>query len=136
PTGGCRGAQRHLRGGLSRLLLRVPTGTQAPRCARCAGGRDLPEEGELDTRCGHRRLLLHARSGVADEVSRASDSGQADSALDPSVVGSRSYRGWELVGDTRRNTAGRIGFAVARQRVPALCLGSVGPAVETSQRTW
>ena len=40
PAGCRRGVERHLRGGLSRLLLRVPAGAQPARCAGCAGGRD------------------------------------------------------------------------------------------------
>ena len=40
PTGGGRGAECHLRGGLPWLLIRVPAGAQAPRRTRCAGGRD------------------------------------------------------------------------------------------------
>ena len=36
---------------------------------------------------------------------------------------------------TGRDTAGSIGFAAARQRVPPLRLGPVGPAVEETPRT-
>ena len=42
----------------------------------------------------------------------------------------------ELVRDTGGDTAGRIGIAVARQRVPALRLGPLGPAVEETARPW
>jgi len=51
PAGGGGGAERRVRGGFSRFLLRVPVGAQAPRCAGCAGGRDFREKGELDA-CG------------------------------------------------------------------------------------
>src|SRR5206468_9375402 len=56
-TGGRRGAQRHLRGGLSRLLLRIPAGARTSRRAGRAGCRDRREEGELDNRRGYPRLL-------------------------------------------------------------------------------
>ena len=36
PAGDGRGAERHLRGGLPRLLVRVPAGAQPARCAGCA----------------------------------------------------------------------------------------------------
>ena len=48
-----RGAQRDLRGGLPRLLLRVPAGAQPARRAGCARGRDHAEEGELGARRRH-----------------------------------------------------------------------------------
>src|SRR5215475_1478381 len=40
------GAQRHLRGGFPRVLVRVPTWTRAARCVGCFGGGDHPPEGE------------------------------------------------------------------------------------------
>ena len=85
--------------GLSRLLLWVPARAQPARCVGCAGGRGQGEEGELGARRGHPRLLLHARSGVVDEVSRAPDSGQEGPATHPKVAERRSDRGRELVGD-------------------------------------
>ncbi len=65
-----RGAQRHLRDGLPRFLLRVPARTRPARCVGRAGVRDLPE-GELGARRGHPRLLRQRRSRLADEVPRA-----------------------------------------------------------------
>src|SRR5512135_918419 len=58
PPAGCRrGAQRCLRGGLPRFLVRVPAWARAARRTGCAGGRDREEEGELDTRRRHSWLL-------------------------------------------------------------------------------
>ena len=50
PACGGGGAELCVRGGLSRFLLRVPARAWPARCAGCARGRDLREEGELDTR--------------------------------------------------------------------------------------
>ena len=55
---------------------------------------------------------------------------RAGPAAHPKVVERRGHRGRELVGDARGDTAGGIGFAAARQRVPPLRLRPVGPAVE------
>ena len=98
PTGGGRGAERHLRRGLPRLLLRVPAGTQAPRRTRCAGGRDRKEEGELDTRRGHPWVLRRHRPRVAPQVRRASDRGQAGPAAYPEMAERGSDRGRVMVG--------------------------------------
>ena len=74
-----RGAERHLRGGLSRLLVRVPTRTQPARCAGCARGRDRTEEGELGARRRHPWFLRHHRPRMAGEVRRAPDRGHSGS---------------------------------------------------------
>ena len=50
PACGGGGIERRIRGGLSRLLLRVPARAWPARCAGCARGRDHREESELDTR--------------------------------------------------------------------------------------
>src|SRR5215470_1971626 len=50
PTRRRRGAKQHLRGGLSRFLLRVPARAQPARCAGRADVRDQAEEGELGAR--------------------------------------------------------------------------------------
>ena len=47
PEGGARGAQRDLRGGLPRVLVRVPTKAQPARCAGRTHRRDLAQKGEL-----------------------------------------------------------------------------------------
>ncbi len=78
---------------------------QPARCAGRFGGRYLAPEGELDTRRGHPRFLLQARSGMAEEVSRASHCGQEGPAADRQVAGRRGDRGRELVGDTGGNAA-------------------------------
>jgi hypothetical protein len=68
---------------------------------------------------------------LVGEVSRASDRGSASPAADRKVVGRRGCRGWELVGDAARSTAGGIGVTVARERLPALRRRFVGRLVET-----
>jgi len=45
----CHSAQRHLRRGFPRILIRVPTWTRAARCVGCFGGGDHPPEGEPHT---------------------------------------------------------------------------------------
>ena len=57
PARGGGGAERHLRDGLPRFLLRLPAGTQPAPCAGRARGRDLPAEDQLDPGCRHRQVL-------------------------------------------------------------------------------
>ena len=57
PAGDGRTAECHLRGGLPRLQLRFPGGSQPARCAGCTGGGDRAHGGELDPGRRHRRLL-------------------------------------------------------------------------------
>ena len=64
-----RGAQRHLRTGLSRLLVRVPAEAQPSSGARRAHGRHRDEEGELGARCGHSWVLRHAEPRMARPLS-------------------------------------------------------------------
>ena len=54
----------HLRGGLPRLLVWIPTGARPARCAGCSPRRDLPETSELGARFGYpglfgRCFILH-----------------------------------------------------------------------------
>jgi hypothetical protein len=81
-----RGAQRHLRDGLPRLLLRVPGWAQPASRVGCARGRDLQAEGELAARRGHPWLLGRHRPRVDAEVPRAPDRGPADAAPDPQMA--------------------------------------------------
>src|SRR5216684_312232 len=122
PAGGGRGAERHLRGGLPRLLLRVPAGAQAPRRARCAGGRDREEECELDTRRGHPWLLRCHRPRVAPQVRRAPDRGQAGPAAHPEMAERGSDRGRVVVAKRGGSPARGQRIPPARQRLPALRL--------------
>ena len=135
PAGRRRGAQRRLRGGLSRLLLRIPAGAKSPRCARCADGRDRTEEGELGTRRRCQRFLHQSRSRLAGTVCRAPHSGQEGPAADPQMGQRRGDRGREMVGERGRGAPGGVGFAAARQHLPPLRPRPMGPAVEASART-
>ncbi len=45
----CHSAQRHLRRGFPRVLIRVPTWTRAAGCVGCFGGGDHQPEGESHT---------------------------------------------------------------------------------------
>ena len=83
PAGGGRGVERHVRGRLPRVLLRVPARAQPASCARCAGDRHPAEEGELGARRRHQRLLLQARSCLVGEVSQAPHCGQEGPAPHP-----------------------------------------------------
>jgi hypothetical protein len=69
-----RGAERHLRGRLPRVQLRVPTKTRPARCAGCVGGRDHEHQAsELHTR--RRRSVLRLgqqRKGWSGSWSTAS----------------------------------------------------------------
>ena len=56
-----------------------------------------------------RNFFTSLDQSLAGEVPGAPDSGQAHFALGPQVVEGRSDRGRELVRDTGRDTAGRIG---------------------------
>ena len=57
-AGAGRGVERHLRGGLSWLLVRVSAWAQPASGVGCARGRDRGKEGELGARRGFPRLLL------------------------------------------------------------------------------
>ena len=72
--------------------------------------------------------------GWLREVSRAPDRGQAGPAADRQVVGRGGHRGRGVDGDDGGVTAGGIGVAVARERLPALRLRPVGRLVEASAR--
>ncbi len=63
-----------LRGGLPRLLLRVPAGAQPARRAGRAGGRDREEEGELGARRGHPWFLRCHRPRMAAASSSSTGS--------------------------------------------------------------
>jgi hypothetical protein len=128
-----RGAERHLRGGLHRLLLRIPARARPARCAGRAGGRDLPE-GELGARRGCPRLLHQRRSRLAEGVPRAPHRRQKGAAPDPEMAQRRGHRGGEAVEERERDGAGSIGIAAARQRLPALRLRPLGPPMETPPR--
>ena len=89
-------AQCHLRGGLSRLLVRVPAGTTRPRGARCSCGWDMYQEDQLDFRCGHSRLLRCDQPRLDGKVSGASDRRQAGAPAHPKVAESRGHREWDV----------------------------------------
>ncbi len=57
-----------LRGGVSWLQLRVPTGAGGARCARCPGLRDRTAQGQLDSRCRPPGVLRHDPAGWVDHV--------------------------------------------------------------------
>src|SRR5262249_50969946 len=99
------------------------------RCVGRAGGRDRTQEGELGARRGLPRLLHQPRPLVAVEVPRAPDRGYTGPALDPEMAQGRSDRGRSLVGQRGGIAARCDDLAVARKRLPALRLRSLGPAV-------
>ena len=104
-------------------------GRKPARRARCAGGRDREEEGELGTRRGHPWVLRRHRPRVAPQVRRASDRGQAGPAAHPEMAERGSDRGRVMVGKRGGSPARGQCIALARERLPALRLRSVGPAM-------
>ena len=83
------------------------------------------EEGELGAGRGYQRLLRQPGSGLAREVPPAPDRGRAGPAADPKWLNAGVIEDGKR-SETTGFAAGGIGFAVARQRVPALCLRPVG----------
>ena len=86
PESDRRGAECDLRGGLPRVLVRVPAEAQPARCAGRVGGRDQQHEGELDTRRRHPELLRRGQPGVADTIPGASDRRPAHHPPDPEMA--------------------------------------------------
>ena len=81
-----RGAERDLRGRLSGLLVRIPTGAQPARCAGRALCRAPDAEGELGARCRHPGVFRRHRPRMAGEVHRAPDCGPARRAAHPEMA--------------------------------------------------
>ena len=94
-----RGAERDLRRGLPRLLVRVPAGAQPASMRWTRSGRAHAEEGELGARRGHPWVLRYHRPRLAGEVPRAPDRGPADSSAHPEMAERGRLGGRELVGD-------------------------------------
>jgi hypothetical protein len=81
---------------------------QRARRVRRSLGRDHEEEGELGAGCGHPGLLWLFFAGMDGQVSPASHRGPTDPPPDQEMAEGRRTRGWEMVGDGKRNSA-RIG---------------------------
>src|SRR6266480_2420218 len=93
---------------------------QPARRVRRSLGRDHEEEGELGAGCGHPGLLWFFFAGMDGQVSPAPHRGPTDPPPDQEMAEGRRTRGWEMVGDGKRNSA-RIGdFAVACKCLPAM----------------
>src|SRR5499427_6390266 len=115
PTGDGHTAQRDLRGGLPRFLVRFPARTQrAPRDG-CARGWNREQEGELDTGRRYPIILRFDQPGMAGPLPGTSDRRPAHHSPDPEMAqggcpgrrGRDAERGW--------NGAGIGDFAVACQ---------------------
>ena len=89
------GAERHLRNGLPRLLVRISAETQSASRAGRADGRPHDEEGELGARCRHPRVLRHPRPRMAGPLRRAPDRGPARRAAHPEMAERRRAGGWD-----------------------------------------
>src|SRR6516162_6563322 len=91
PTGGRVRSGGHLRGGFSRLLVWVPTGARAARCAGRSPRRDSPEASELGARFGYPGLFRCHGPFVDDPISRAPYRGQAHPAPDCEMAEGRHH---------------------------------------------
>jgi hypothetical protein len=69
-----------------------------------------------------------------ERVPRAADRGPARVAADPQVAQGGGDRGRGLVGERRGDAARGVGFAAARERLPALLGRPVGRAVDADGR--
>src|SRR5258708_3985345 len=86
PTGDGDTAQRDLRGGLPRFLVRVPARTQRASCDGCARGRNREQEGELDTGRRYPIILRFDQPGMAGPLPGTSDRRPAPPSPDPEMA--------------------------------------------------
>ena len=86
PEGDRRGAERDLRGGLPRVLVRVPARARPARCAGRAGGRDHQHEGELHPGRRHPVVLRRGQPGMAGPLPGAPDRRPAHHPPDPEMA--------------------------------------------------
>ena len=83
-------------------------------------------ESELDSGCGHSRLLRQHRPRLADEVPGASNRRPPNATAVEEMASGRSLGERPVVSDEGRNAPRRGDFAALGQRVFALRLGPVG----------
>ncbi len=126
------GAERHLRGRLPRLLLRVPARTGTARCARRFGGGDQQPQGELHPGCRRGKLLRSGRSdmdgplpGTPHPRVKPGDR-QAHHPPDPEMDEGGGAGGRDRHRRRQGDGAGGGDFTAARQRLPALRFRSLG----------
>ena len=132
PAGAGGGAERDLRGGLPRLLLRVPTGALPARCAGCARLRDHPAGGELGPRRRHPGVLRQHQPRLDDAVPGAPDRRPPCAPADSQVAEGRGHGGGGVDGEHGRHAPGRGDLAAPGEHLPELRLR---PLSTTSGRT-
>src|SRR5918995_2607120 len=127
------GAERHLRDGLSRLLLRLPAGALAARRARRPGRGSPAEKGELGPGCGHPGVLRQPQPHVADAVPGAPDREQARPAPDRQVAEGGGPGGRDMGAVGGGHAPGCGDLAAPGQCLPPLRLRPVGRALATAR---
>ena len=133
PEGDGRPAERDLRGGIPRVLVRVPARAQPARRAGRAGGRDQQQKGELHPGRRYSVVLRRGQSDLADPLRGAPDRRQAHRPPDPEVAEGGGPGGRCRHGQRDGNRAGVGDLAAARQRLPARRLRSLGAALATAR---
>ena len=123
-----------LRGGVSWLQLRVPTGAGGARCARCPGLRDRTAQGQLDSRCRPPGVLRHDPAGLVDHVPRASHRRQAGHPPDPEMAERWRHGRWIMDRRGHGHAAGGNSLPRLGERVPALRARPVVPQEMASER--
>ena len=133
PEGDGHPAERDLRGGLPRVLVRVPAGAQPARCAGRARGRDQQHKGELHPGRRHPIVLRRGQPNLADPLPGASDRRPAHRPPHPEVAEGGCPGGRRCHGQRDGNRAGVGDLAVARQCLSALRVRSLGQALATAR---
>jgi hypothetical protein len=128
-TGAGGGAERDLRDGLPRLLLRVPTGALPARCAGCARLRDHPAAGELGPRRRHPGVLRLHQPRVDDAVPGAPDRRPPCAPADSQMAEGRGHGGGGVDGEHGGDAPGRGDLAAPGEHLPALRLRPLGGPV-------
>ncbi len=128
PESGCgRDPDASLRGGVSRIQLRVPAGQRRARRARCPGLRNRAAKGRPDRRRGLEGVFRRDPEGLADRVPRASHRRQAGDPPDPETAGCRRHGRRGMDGHGCGNAAGEHRVPEPGERVPALRARSAVP---------
>src|SRR6266852_1949069 len=130
PRGGGRSAERHLRGRLSGVFLRVPTGSQSSRGASVAAHGVDDAVRELGARRGHPQLLRLGGPRVDAANGRASGGRPSHVAADRAMAASRRDGRPGVAGDVRGDATRGGDQSAPGEHLSALRARPVGPAME------
>ncbi len=125
---GC-GAQRRVRARVCRLLVRREARAQRTSSAGGAGSWSDEQADRVGARRRSPQLLRIAGPGEAGGIRRTADWGRARGAADQALVGRGRAGRWEVDAQWDGDRARREHLAVVGQRVPALRVRRVDPAV-------